>query len=174
MLILKGYITQTKDGGRFAKVITFQEEVIDDVLLLYSYGEASFMESDDSSLVLLFCPLGNKSNVFGIPYNFLSQPILEATEKAVGNFKKGNKITFKKNGDIIIDGANDLLAKTLVNAVINATNKITLNAPSIDLGSATDFVLNKTASMQVVIPSGSSAGTYQVQIVNAGQSKVKA
>ena len=36
------------------------------------------------------------------------------------------------------------------------------------------MVLNQNAVMQVIIPSGSSAGTYPVQIVNAGQTKTKA
>lgn len=104
-MILKGFITEMKEGGKRAKVQTFENEIIDDVLMLYQYGEASNIQPDTTSLVLLLCPLGSKTNVFGVPYNVTLQPSLEASEKAVGNFKIGNKITFKANGDVEITSA---------------------------------------------------------------------
>lgn len=49
---------------------------------------------------------------------------------------------------------------------------VSLDADSIELGSAVAAVLNTAASMQVVVASGSSAGTYPVVINSAGQTKV--
>lgn len=173
-MILKGYVNEITQGGRFAKVITFENEVIDNVLMIHPYGESNFMQSDGSSLVILFLIMGSKDNVVGIPYNVLLEPILEETEKSVGNYKVGNKVVFTKDGNIEITGTNDFLAQTLVNATISATTKISIDAPNIGLGDETGLVLNDTASMQVTIPSGSSAGTYNVTVVNAGQTKVTA
>jgi phage gp45-like len=163
MILEKGYISQVLEGGKLAKIVLADNSIIE-CLLLYSYGENSNIEPDNNSLALV---IGQSTdNAMAIPFNIATQSILEATEKAVGNFKKGNKITFKKNGDIEITGTETLLA-------IIAT-KFKVNAPLIELADATAEVLNKNASMQVVIPSGSSAGTYQVDIINAGQTKVKA
>lgn len=105
-MILKGFILSTSQGGRKARVKTIENEIITNVLLLHPYGETSNIQSDDSSQVLLLFPMNSKTNVVGIPYNVLLQPELELMEKAVGNFKKGNKITFKKNGE------NDVSGKT--------------------------------------------------------------
>ena len=173
-MIIKGFILETSQGGQRAKVKISQGEILDNVLLLHPYGESNNMQSDESSQVLILFANNSKTNAFGIPYNVLLQPTLMLTEKAVGNFKIGNKITFKANGDIEIDGANDFLAQSLKNLNVTADTKITLNAPDISLGDAVGLVLNDTATMQVTIPSGSSAGTYNVAIIKAGQSKVNA
>lgn len=172
-MILKGYINEVKEGGRLAKVTTSENEILNDVLLLHPYGESSNMEVDESSLVLLFFSLGSKTNAFGIPYNVLLQPSLEPQEKVVGNLKAGNKITFKANGDVEVVATNDLI-ETMINKTVTATTKITMTAPSIDLADAVGLILNDAAAMDVIIPGGSSAGTYAVNINSAGQTKVKA
>lgn len=109
-MLIKGFVLETSQGGRFAKVRTTENEIISNVLMLQAYGEAGNMESDDSSLVFLLFPLGSKTNAFGIPYNVLLQPSLEKTEKAVGNFKKGNYAKFKANGENDITGLTNFLA----------------------------------------------------------------
>jgi phage gp45-like len=100
MQIRIGYINNTSEGGAKAQVTTLQDEVIDDVLLLYPYGFTSNIQNDANSSVLLLSSLGSDTNIFGIPYNVPLQPSLESQEAAVGNFKGTNKITFKANGDI--------------------------------------------------------------------------
>jgi len=173
MDILKGYITSTSEGGTKAQVQTLKGRVINDVTLLYPYGHASNIQNDDSSLVLLFSVMGSKTNIFGVPFNIPLQPELSTSEVSTGNFKKGNKITFKSNGDIEVVTDSDIL-ETVANLTTTATGKITLSAPEVELGDAVDLALNQAAVMQVVIPGGSSAGTYPVTIVSAGQTKVKA
>lgn len=171
-MIQKGYLIEIKEGGRRARVKLLEEDI--DVLLLYPYGETSNMQKDESSLVLVLMPFGSKTNAFGIPYNALLQPELEISEKAVGNFKTGNKITFKQNGDIEVAGTNDFLATSLANLNVTASSAINLVAPDVSLGDAISLVLNENASLSVTIPGGSSAGTYTVDINSAGQSKVSA
>ena len=85
-MIIKGFILETSEGGQRAKVKISQGEILDNVLLLHPYGETSNMQNDESSQVLILFANGSKTNTFGIPYNVLSQPNLELTEKAVGNF----------------------------------------------------------------------------------------
>lgn len=105
-MIQKGFITEMKEGGKRAKVQTFEGEILDDVLMLYTYGEMSNISAGENSLVLLFCPLGSKTNVFGVPYDVPLQPTdLVAGEKSIGNFKVGNKIVFKANGDVEVTSA---------------------------------------------------------------------
>tara|TARA_R110000787_G_scaffold11537_1_gene38111 strand:- start:4108 stop:4629 length:522 start_codon:yes stop_codon:yes gene_type:complete len=173
-MIDKGWILQMEEGGKRAKIKTSEGEILDKVLMLYPYGEAGNIKASDTSLCLLIYPLGSKTNVFAVPYNTTVQPLLEPTEKAVGNFEKGNKITFKANGDVELTGTNDLIAATLANLDITASAKISLSAPDILLGDAIANVLNTSATMQVVVSTGSSAGTYPVTILTAGQTKVKA
>ena len=172
MDIVKGYITETTDNGIRAKVETFEGEILDDVLMLYPYGTASNIQGDDSSLVLLFKSLGSKTNIFGIPYNVPLQPSLEPSEAAFGNFKKGNKITFKANGDIEVLTSDATLKQVVNELQVDANNKITLSAPEVSIGAATNLALNDAATMQVTIPGGSSAGTYPVTIIAAGQTSV--
>jgi phage gp45-like len=170
----KAVILEILEGGKRAKVQTFQGEVIDDVVLLHSYGEASNPPINNNSLIYLYYSLGSKSVSFGIPYNVPLQPTLEIGEKATGNFLQGNKITYKANGDIEVSGSKDFLAESLENFKVTATTKIALDAPVVGLGDEIGFVLNDAAAMQVVIAGGSSAGTYPVVISSAGQTKVKA
>jgi phage gp45-like len=115
MQIRIGYINKTNDGGKTAQVTTVQDEVIDDVILLYPYGFASNIESDDNSMILLLNSMGSDTNIFGIPYNPPLQPALERREAATGNFKGINKITYKANGDIEIIAENvDITATQLL------------------------------------------------------------
>jgi hypothetical protein len=180
-MIQKGYILEILNDGLEAKVETLQGEVLNNVLLLHPYGSSSNPNIDNSSLILLFFSLGSKTNAFGIPYNPPLQSTLESGEKEVGNLSVGNKITFKANGDIEVLATNDLI-ENAINKTITATgditatadNSMTLSASTVDIGDAVDLVLNQSASMQVVIPGGSSAGTYPVTILTAGQTKVNA
>lgn len=63
----------------------------------------------------------------------------------------------------------------LKNKELNIENeKTTINSEQVKingniiLNNSAVKLLNKNATMQVIIPSGSSAGTYQVQIINEG------
>ncbi len=152
--MIKGYVLETSEGGRFAKVRTTENEIITKVLMLHPYGEFSNMESDDSSLVYLFFPLGSKTNAFGIPYNVLLQPVLEAGEKAVGNFKVGNYAKFKKNGENDIVGLTNFLqdlnaaAALKVNGVkVVGIQQATIAAPS---GGATIDAQSRTAIASIL------------------------
>ncbi len=72
-----------------------------------------------------------------------------------------DEIVELKNKELSIENE-----KTTINSEqVKINGNITLNNSPVKL-------LNKNANMQIVIPSGSSAGTYQVQIVNEG-SEVK-
>jgi len=172
-MIQKGFILEVSEGGERAKVKTFQGEILDNVLLLHPYGESSNPIIDATSNILLFFSLGSKTNAFGIPYNPLLQPNLESGEKVTGDLAVGNKITFKANGDVEVVATNDLI-ETMVNKTVTATTNITLAAPAVDIGDAVGLVLNSAATMQVVIAGGSSAGTYPVDILTEGQTKVSA
>lgn len=162
MEVIKGYLIKTIENGTRAQVETATGKIIDNVLMYYSYGYASNMESENNagSMVLLLLPNKSSTNAIGFPYNPLFQPNdLEPSEVTVGNLKRGcNKITFKANGDIVVD----------------CQNNVTINGSTINLGDASSLVLNENADLSVTIPSGSSAGTYTVDINAAGQTKVNA
>lgn len=163
----KGHILKMTDGGKRAEVEALAGRVFKDLLVLQNYGDASNIEPDDTSQCAIFLPMNEESNACCIPYNVPLQPSLEPTEKAVGNFKKGNMVTFKANGDVEVTGAKDFLATALGNLNITASAKITLNAPDVSLGDATGFVLNDAA---IITDSVGGACT----IATAGQDKVKA
>lgn len=146
-MIQKGYIQEILEGGLRAKVKTSQGDILDNVLLLHSYGESSNPIINANSLVLLFYAMGSKSVAFGIPYNPLLQPILENGEKAIGNFSSGNKMTFKANGDVEIENVSD----------------VNINATSLNLSGLADIVGNintngvyKVADTKVIGVQGSA------------------
>jgi hypothetical protein len=106
-MIYKGYITET--DGTYAKVVSLQDEVFDDVLLLYPYGFQSKVKPSESTLVLIFCALGSKTNAFAIPYDILTQSTLEAGEAEIRNRVSGNGFLAKETqndikGNSVIDG----------------------------------------------------------------------
>jgi hypothetical protein len=151
-IIERGNIISTQ--GKYAKV-KLKDSSIHYLLLFMPYGDCSNPPDNCPCLII-----GESlNNAFVLPYLPSSQPTLATNEKAIGNFKSTNSITFKANGDIIISGNN--LDATAFAGLIN-------------LGTGTSFVLNQNANMRVVITQGNSAGTYPVEIVTAGQSKVKA
>lgn len=106
-MISKGYITET--DGTYAKVVSLQDEIFDDVLLLYPYGFQSKVKPSESTLVLIFCALASKTNAFAIPYDILTQSTLEAGEAEIRNRVSGNgfKATETQNeieGNSLING----------------------------------------------------------------------
>ena len=106
-MIYKGYITET--DGTYAKVVSLQDEIFDDVLLLYPYGFQSKVKPSESTLVLIFCALGSKTNAFAIPYDILTQSTLEAGEAEIRNRVSGNGFIAKETqneieGNSIING----------------------------------------------------------------------
>lgn len=106
-MIYKGYITET--DGTYAKAVSVQDEIFDDVLLLYPYGFQSKVKPSESTLVLIFCALGSKTNAFAIPYDVLTQSTLEAGETEIRNRVSGNGFVAKETqneieGDSVING----------------------------------------------------------------------
>ena len=103
-MIIKGYITKT--DGTYATVSSFQNQIFDDVLLIYPYGFQSRVKPTNSTLVLLFGGLGSKTNLFGIPYDVITQSTLEDGDSEIKNrssllgFKAGaSKNTITGNVD---------------------------------------------------------------------------
>ena len=97
--------------------------------------------------------------------------------------QEGDKVIYNKDGEIRLgyDGKLTITNKdsTIIldldnNIDITSTANVNINGSLVNLGSAVDLVLNKSAAMEVVIASGSSAGTYPVTIISSGQNKVKA
>jgi hypothetical protein len=175
MQIQKGFIISTTtrdDGALTAQVKIDQDDPINNVLLVFPTGFKSNPIGNKDGAMVYVTTLG--SNRFGFPFNPLKEPALENGESVFYGEKAGQSITCKANGDIVIEGASDFLAETLKNLNITASEKIILNASEVELGDAVDLVLNESAVMDITIPSGSSAGTYTVNITNAGQTKVKA
>lgn len=107
-MIYKGYITET--DGTYAKVVSLQEEIFDDVLLLYPYGFQSKVKPTESTLVLIFCALGSKTNAFAIPYDIITQSTLEAGEAEIRNRVSGKGFL-----------AKEMLNEIKGNSVINGT-----------------------------------------------------
>lgn len=106
-MIYKGYITET--DGTYAKVVSLQDEIFDDVLLLYPYGFQSKVKPSESTLVLIFCALGSKTNAFAIPYDILTQSTLETGEVEIRNRVSGNGFVAKETqneieGNLAING----------------------------------------------------------------------
>ncbi len=173
-MITKGFLKRFTSQNR-AEVSTVNGQILNNVQILYPYGYYSKAKLNETSEILLLSSLGSKANLFGIPYNVPIEPtdLLDGEVQIKNPAVEDSKITFKQNGDIEITTNQDL--NQMINSLnITATAKVTINAPEIDLADAVGLVLNDSASMDVTVTGGSSAGTYPVTINNAGQTKVKA
>ena len=173
-MISKGFLKRFTANNK-AEVTTVNGQLLNNVQIIYPYGFYSKAKLNKTSEILLFSSLGSKSNLFGVPYNVPVEPVdlLDGEVQIKNPDSENSKITFKQNGDIEITTNQDL-NEVVNNLNITATTKVIINAPEIDLADAVGLVLNDSAVMDVIIPSGSSAGTYSVNINSAGQTKVKA
>lgn len=132
-MIIKGYITKT--NGTTATVVSMQNEVYDDVLLLYPYGFQSRVKPTESTLVLLLGCLGSKSNLFGIPYDVISQSTLEDGDSEIKNrvsnngFKAG---TSKNNitGDVDCDKSFNAVSYKVNNIKVVGSQQPTIANPA--------------------------------------------
>ena len=131
-MIIKGYITKT--DGTYATVSSFQNQIFDDVLLIYPYGFQSRVKPTNSTLVLLFGGLGSKTNLFGIPYDIITQSTLEDGDSEIKNrssslgFKAGaskNTIT----GDVDCDKSINAISYKVGNTKVVGSQQATILNP---------------------------------------------
>jgi hypothetical protein len=147
-MIIKGYITKT--DGTYATVVSYQNEIFDDVLLIYPYGSQSHVKPSESTLVLLFGGLGSKTNLFGIPYDVLTQSTLEAGDSEVRNrvsnngFKAGksknnivgdtdcdksfNAVSYKVNNIKVVGSQQATIANPAGGIIIDAESRVAITS----------------------------------------------
>jgi len=132
-MIIKGYITKT--DGTYATVSTYQDQIFDDVLLIYPYGFQSKVKPSTSTLVLLFGGLGSKSNLFGIPYDVITQSTLEEADVEIKN--RSSKLGFKagasKNnitGDVDCDKSFNAVSYKVSNIKVVGSQQPTITNPT--------------------------------------------
>lgn len=132
-MIIKGYITKT--DGTYATVSSFQNQIFDDVLLIYPYGFQSRVKPTNSTLVLLFGGLGSKTNLFGIPYDVITQSTLEDGDSEIKNrssllgFKAGaskNTIT----GNVDCDKSINAISYKVGNTKVVGSQQPTISNPA--------------------------------------------
>jgi hypothetical protein len=195
---VKGFITSIDIKTGKVQVKAEDGKTYSGVQLISPLGTNTVPQITINAEILLQKSLGSDDSVFGIPFNRIQQfttlPLESQGDYAVGSTVGKNNITFKASGKTVenatskelsveeynvtsynetnFDGDVTNINSQMVN--IEATTEANINAPIVNLGDGTIFVLNQNATMQVVIPVGSSAGTYPVQIISAGQIKVKA
>ncbi len=176
--ILETTVIENTQGGLFAKVLTVGGEIFPDVILLYPPNTTSrpqIGDTDTDTNLVLLLKSSTDDNIYGLPYNILLQPSLEVSEYIAGNFVKGSKVFFDKDGNVIIATANGntIIINDEGNIEIMGSSKIIINGSAIEIGGAVSPALNKLATMTVTVPGGSSAGTYPVVIVTSGQAADK-
>lgn len=183
--IVSGIITKINKNKRTVQVQTSESLEPYDVKLLQFGGNVFVPLIENSSRCIVFKIMGKRSNAFCIPYDVINQeinlPFGNNGDLIQGNPYSGCKVTYKVNGDIEVQANGDNQQITINGKTISIngdnvnieSNTVNINGDSVNIGDATANALNENATMQVVIASGSSAGTYPVQIINAGQTKVK-
>lgn len=151
-MIYKGYITKT--DGTYATVVSLQDEIFDDVLLLYPYGFQSKVKPSESTLVLIFCALGSKTNAFAIPYDILTQSTLGAGEAEIRNRVSGNGFIAKETqneieGNLVINGICEANSYKVAGIKVVGSQQATIANPTggstIDAEARASIVLILTA-----------------------------
>jgi len=137
-MIYKGYIAET--DGTYAKVVSLQEEIFDDVLLLYPYGFQSKVKPSESTLVLIFCALGSKTNAFAVPYDILIQSTLEVGEVEIRNRVFGTGFVAKET-------QNEIEGNTLINGTCE-TNSYKVGGVQV-VGSQQATIANPTGGSTI-------------------------
>jgi hypothetical protein len=175
---VKGFLLKLNGNGT-AQVQGEDGRIYENVFLINPIGTNTIPQVTENTAVFIMKSKGSNETVYGLAFNYPQQqiglPVENANDLAVGNILGTNKITFLQDGK-----TNEIAKEKTLNAeTVKVSAKTDINGEFstnniTNLGDAISFVLNQNAVMQVIIPSGSSAGTYQVQILNAGQAKTKA
>lgn len=175
--IVKGFILKVNEKEGTAQVQGEDGTIYENVLLVNPYGTHSIPKVGDSMEITLSKSMGSKDVVTGIAFDYENQDILPAEKQGdytVGSVVGGNYTQYKQDGNTVEKATQKTInANTQTNGNVDINGNFSTNNIT-NLGEAIALVLNQNAVMQVVIPSGSSAGTYQVQIQSAGQTKTKA
>lgn len=167
------------------------DEVARHVASLYPYG--LFSNAPLGSLVVALNIKGHEENKVGIPMRASEDRFkdLEPGETVFGNVISRSHIKILNNGDIEVTSLGNIVATATGNIEatadgdieataggdititasgkvdITATSTVTVNAPQVDLGGSGGFPVAQIGVSQVVIPSGSSAGTFPVTLGSA-------
>lgn len=132
-MIIKGHITKT--DGIYATVVSYQNEIFNEVLLIYPYGIQSRIKPSESTLVLLFGGLGSKTNLFGIPYDVLTQSTLSEGDSELKNRVSNNgfKASSSKNsitGDTDCDKSFNAVSYKVANTKVVGPQQPPITAPA--------------------------------------------
>jgi len=137
----------SKDNEDFQIAQATYFEKTKNIELILPYG--LYSNAKTGAISLVFAVNGQEENLAGIPYNpYVRFKNLNPSEVAVGNPHKLTKIYFKDDGNIDIE--------TSVNVNIKAS-KTNLGVGGKAIARVDDIITG-----QVIIPSGSSAGTYNI------------
>ncbi|MCK5602307.1 phage baseplate assembly protein [Candidatus Pacearchaeota archaeon] len=147
-LIKRGIITlSSKDTAVFPTIQMTYLGKTKNVELVLPYG--LYSNPKEGAIALMFQVNGQEENMTAIPYDpYTRFKNLQPGEVAVGNPHTQSKILFKANGDIELE----------------ANGAVNINAPNIHLGEGGEPIarVGDQITGEVIIPSGSSAGTYPV------------
>jgi hypothetical protein len=149
-MIIKGHITST--DGTYATVLTYQNQIFDDVLLIYPYGSQSRVKPTESTLIVLFGGLGSNSNLFGIPYEIKTQSTLNEGEAEVRNrssnlgFKAGEDKNYIE-GDVDINGNSNANSYKVNNIKVLGSQQPTISNPT---GGSTIDAESRTAITSIL------------------------
>jgi hypothetical protein len=149
-MIAKGYIIKT--DGIYATVSTYQNQIFDDVLLIYPYGFQSKIKPTESTLILLFGALDSNSNLFGIAYDIITQSTLEEGEAEVRNrisnfgFLAGEDKNYIE-GDVNINGNSNANSYKVNNIKVLGSQQPTISNPT---GGSTIDAESRTAITSIL------------------------
>jgi phage gp45-like len=163
-LIKLGTITRIDNKKGLLRAQIRVENQSQETIIYNNYGFVSNPPVSEKTIGINLQINGQSDVKYTLPFVADKIPVMQTGEACMYDDKE-NKIHIKENEDI------DIISNNNIN--ITGTGIITVNGASINLGDATSFGLNQNAVMEVEIPGGSSAGTYPVTIVNAGNNKVK-
>lgn len=142
--------------------------------IIFDYGYSSKIPLSSNTQVLIYKIDNSSQNLLCKPFNLTTQSSLKTSEVQLENSATNSKVLLAQDGSIQIETTNsNITIDSSGNIIINSTNNVNMTGTIINLGDATANALNLNADLSVTIPSGSSAGTYPIDINNAGQTKVK-
>lgn len=162
LAVTTGIETSNNDSQFPIQQIEYLGKVAD-CLIVFPYGQFSRLPKDQL-LVVLSIGAEEENRVAMGSGDPADRPEIEQGEMVYFHPLSKTFLKFKNNGELEIDSKGDL------NITVVGDCNIT---PSgiVNLGSGGDNIVRDTDDLEIIIPAGSSAGTYTVNIKTSGDNK---
>lgn len=145
------------DTGQFPTQQVEYLGKVADCIMVFPYGMHANV--DGNALAVLLAMNGNVDNRAAIPTSMNRRSALASGEVTIYSPVTRSAVTFKANGDVVVNANGDVVVNANGNLIATASGSATVTAPAINLNGAVTIVGGLVADTVAVSGTLSQGGT---------------